>query len=393
MPATTKDYYQLLGVADSASADEIKKAYRKLAKQYHPDANPNDPSAADRFKEVGEAYAVLSDADRRKQYDAMRRSPFGGLGGFGGFGGRPGAGRPGGGPGGPGGPGGTGATGGFSTEGFSFEDLGDVGGLGDIFSSIFDRGKRRQSRPGGASRTARGRDVEYVVEIGFTVAARGGKVQISVPMTDDCAVCNATGAAPGAKLQTCAECGGSGTVTFGQGGFAVSRPCPACLGRGQVPSARCSACGGVGQVRVERQIVLTVPAGVDTGSKLRLSGQGEKGSGGAAPGDLLITFKVQPHSFFRRDGLDIHCTVPINVAQALLGSKIRVRTVDGRKVALRVPPGTQAGTRFRIAGQGIEKAGRRGDQYVQVRLEVPESLTEDQERLAREFAEASGLRY
>jgi molecular chaperone DnaJ len=382
-PATAKDYYQVLGVPEGAGADDIKKAYRKLAKKYHPDANPNDPQAAERFKDVGEAYSVLSDDAKRKQYDAMRKNPFASFG-FGQGGARAGTAR-------PGGPGPTGGVGG--EEGFTFQDLGDLGGLGDIFSSIFDRGgKRRQRGPAGA-RTARGRDVEYLVEISFTVAARGGKVQLSIPMADDCAVCNATGAAPGSKLQTCAECGGSGNVTFGQGGFAVSRPCPACLGRGQIPSAPCSACNGTGQVREQRQIVLTVPAGVDTGSKLRLSGQGEKGTAGAPPGDLLITFKVQPHHFFRRDALDIHCTVPINLAQATLGSKIRVKTVDDRKVALRVPAGTQSGTRFRIAGQGIEKSGRRGDQYVQVKIEVPGELSPEQERLMKEFAESTGLRY
>lgn len=381
MPATTgKDYYRTLGVPESASQEEIKKAYRKLAKKYHPDANANDPQAAERFKEVGEAYSVLSDDGKRKQYDTMRKNPFGGFGFGGGPGPRPGGQGPGAAPGGG--------------AGFSFEDLGDLGGFGDIFSSIFDRsGKRRQPGRGGAARSARGRDVEYVVEISFMTAARGGKIQLSVPMTDDCTVCNATGAAPGAKLLSCNECGGTGTVQFGQGGFAVSRPCPACLGRGQVPSVRCSACAGTGQVREQRQIVLNVPAGVDSGSRLRLSAQGEKGTAGAAPGDLLVTFKVQPDRFFRRDGLDIHCTVPINVAQAILGSRIRVRTVDGKKVALRIPPGTQSGTRFRVPGQGIEKAGHRGDQYVQVKVEVPESLTPDQQELVRAFATAAELKF
>lgn len=380
-PTTAKDYYNILGVPEGAAADDIKKAYRKLAKKYHPDANSGDPQAAERFKEVGEAYAVLSDESKRKQYDTMRKNPFGNFG-FGG-GQRPGA-RPG---------GGTYTTSGET--GFSFEDLGDLGGLGDIFSSIFDRGgKRRQQRASGpGARTVRGRDVEYLVEIAFNVAVRGGKVQLTVPMTDDCTVCNGTGAAPGARLQTCAECSGSGNITFGQGGFAVSRPCPVCLGRGQVPSERCSACSGSGQVSENRQIVLSVPAGVDTGSKLRLSGQGEKGGAGAPPGDLIITFKVQPHHFFRRDALDIHCTVPINLAQATLGSKIRVRTVDDKKVALRIPPGTQSGTRFRIPGQGVEKSGRRGDQYVQVKVDVPATLTSEQERLMKEFADAAELRY
>jgi molecular chaperone DnaJ len=382
--ATTKDYYQLLGVPESASGADVKKAYRRLAKKYHPDANANDPRAADRFKEIGEAYAVLSDDTKRKQYDTMRRNPFAGYG-FGG--GRPGAPRPG------AGGGAAGGAGASHGAGFSFDDLGDLGGLGDIFSNIFDRSGRRRTQRGGGPASARGRDVEYMVDIAFGIGARGGRIQLSVPMSDDCAVCSATGAAPGAKMQVCGECSGTGTVQFGQGGFAVSRPCPACLGRGQVPTARCSACDGTGQVRVQRQIALNVPAGVDTGSKLRLSGQGEKGTAGAPPGDLLVTFRVQPHHFFRRDGLDVHCTVPINMAQATLGSKIRVRTVDEKKVALRIPPGTQSGTRFRIAGQGVEKAGRRGDQYVQVKVEVPEQLSPEQERIIRDFAEASGLRY
>lgn len=379
MPAaTTKDYYQLLGVTESATADDIKKSYRKLAKKYHPDANPNDPQAAERFKEVGEAYSVLSDEHKRKQYDAMRKNPFANFG----FGrGAPGAGA-------PGSPGTAGTAGG--AQGFHFEDIGDLGGLGDIFSSIFDRGgKRKKTGP----RTARGRDVEYLVEISFEVAARGGKVALAIPMTDDCAICNGTGAAPGSRLQPCTECKGSGTVTFGQGGFAVSRPCPACLGRGQIPAQPCTNCSGTGQTREQRQIVLTVPPGVDTGSKLRLSGQGEKAAAGAPAGDLLVTFKVQAHHFFRREGIDVHCTVPINMAQATLGSRIRVRTVDDRKVALRIPPGTQTGTKFRISGQGIEKGGRRGDQYVQVRVEVPDVLSDEQQRLMREFAAASNLKY
>lgn len=373
----TKDYYRTLGVSETAPPEDIKKAYRKLAKKYHPDANANDPQAADRFKEVGEAYSVLSDDGKRKQYDAVRKNPFAGFG-YGQQAGRPGAGA-----------------GGQPGSSFSFEDLGDIGGFSDIFSSIFDRGgkRRQQQRAPGGQRTIRGRDVEYVVEIAFATAARGGRIQLKVPMTDDCAVCNATGAAPGAKLQTCQECAGKGTVQFGQGGFAVSRPCPACLGRGQVPTARCSACGGTGQIREQRQIALNVPSGVDSGSKLRLSGQGEKGTAGAPPGDLIVTFKVQPHHFFRRDGLDLHCTVPINIAQAMLGSRIRVRTADDRKVALRIPPGTQSGTRFRVPGQGIEKAGRRGDQYVQVRVEVPEVLTPEQQQLVRAFAETADLKY
>ncbi|HUG41371.1 MAG TPA: molecular chaperone DnaJ [Longimicrobiales bacterium] len=368
--ATSKDYYQILGISEGADAPEIKKSYRKLAKQYHPDANQNDPRAAERFKEVGEAYAVLSNPAKRKQYDQMRR-----MGPFAGF--RGGAG---------GGGGGFGGTEGIR---FSTEDLGDLGGLGDLFSSIFDFGRKRRPRSG----PERGTDLEYTVEVHFETAARGGTLAVAVPVTDECATCGGSGAAPGARLVTCVECGGSGTVSFGQGGFAVNRPCPACYGRGQIPAAPCPTCAGTGQVRQERQIRLKIPPGVDTGTKMRLSGQGQRGQAGGSAGDLLITFQVQPHRFFRRKGLDIHVTVPVNIAQAALGSRIRVRTVDGRKVSLKVPPGTQSGTRFRIPGQGIEKGGARGDQYVQVKITVPEHLDEDEARLMKQFAEAAELKY
>jgi molecular chaperone DnaJ len=374
MATSTKDYYRILGVAETASADEIKRAYRKLAKKYHPDANPNDASAADRFKEVGEAYGVLSDSGKRTQYDQMRK-----MGPFGGFrAGAPGAGA-----------------GGAGAQGFevNFEDLSSMGGgLGDLFSSMFDFGRRGRPRAGATSAPARGQNVEHTVEIPLALAARGGKLNVNIPMTQACAVCGGSGATPGTGMTTCPECRGSGNVAFGQGGFAVSRPCPNCYGRGQVPSDPCRNCGGSGEVREHKSIALRVPAGVDTGSKLRLSGQGERGAAGQS-GDLIVTFQVQPDGFFTRDGLDLHCTIPINVAQATLGSKVRVRTIDNRKVALTIPPGTQSGTRFRIPGQGVEKGGRRGDQYVKVKIAVPEKMNEEQERLMREFAREAGLRY
>lgn len=374
MPTTTrKDYYQILGIPEAADPDEIKRAYRRLAKQYHPDANPNDPKAAERFKEVGEAYGVLSDPAKRAQYDQMRK--MGPLSGFG-FGGR-------------------GATGSTSAGGdgirFTADDLGDLGGLGEIFSSLFDFGRKRRGRAQAGGE--RGQNVEHTVEIPFQLAALGGKHTITVPVTDDCSACFGTGSAPGTRPRACPECAGSGMISFGQGGFAVNRPCPGCYGRGQIPTDPCRTCGGSGQVREQRQIVLTVPPGVDTGSKLRLAGQGEKGSAGGAAGDLIVTFRVQPHRFFRREGLDIHCTVPINVAQATLGSKIRVRTVDGKRVALKIPAGTQSGTRFRIPGQGIDKNGRRGDQIVQVNVTIPEKMDDTQAELMRAFAEAAGLKY
>lgn len=370
MAQSARDYYALLGVVETASQDDIKKAYRRLAKQYHPDANPNNKEAAEKFKEIGEAYGVLSDPDKRKQYDDVRKNPFSfanrGAGGAA-------RGRP-----------GTGAEGGIH-----FEDMSDLGGLSDLFESIFQRGGKK--KPGGRAAPARGADIEYIVEIPFLTAARGGKITITVPVTEECATCNGSGAAPGTKLQTCPECRGSGNIQFGQGGFAVSRPCPNCLGRGQLPATPCQVCNGRGQVTQNRQIAITVPAGVDTGSKLRVAGQGEKGAAGT--GDLIVNFKVQPDRFFKRDGLDIIVNIPINIAQATLGSKVRIRTLDDKKVALKIPPGTQSGTRFRIPSQGIEKAGRRGDQYVQVKVEVPEDLTEEQRKLFEELASRAGLKH
>lgn len=372
MATQTKDFYRVLGVAENASADEIKKAYRKLAKQNHPDANPNDAAASERFKEASEAYAVLSDDEKRKQYDQMRRlGAFGGLGGF-----RPGGAQPGGGAQGGGG-------------GFTFDDLG--GGLGDIFGSMFDFGRRRSgARPGAA---ARGEDIEFAVAIPFRTAVRGGKVTVQVPITEDCPTCRGSGAAPGATVNTCPECQGKGLVTFGQGSFGVTRPCPMCRGKGRVPSEPCGTCGGAGKVRRTRAVNVTVPAGVDSESRLRLAGQGEPGAAGGPPGDLLLTFRVEADSFFTRDGLDVSCTIHVNLAQAVLGSKVKVRTVDGQYVVLRVPPGTQPGRRFRIKGMGVEKAGVRGDQFVKVQVDVPEQLDEPARREFEEFAEAAGMRH
>jgi len=383
MAASGKNFYKILGVSEKADAEDIKKAYRKLAKKYHPDANRDDPKAAERFKEVGEAYAVLSDPKKRKQYDQMRR--FGGLGGFGASAGRPGARRPGGAPGGE--------------PSFSFDDLqGGFGNISDLFSSLFDLGKREAD--GGAAAGARrstgrqkGENVEYVVEIPFLTAARGGKISVNVAVTEDCATCGGSGARPGTGLKTCQECGGSGHVSFGQGGFAAKRPCPACFGRGRLPETPCGSCGGRGTVRQQRKISINVRPGVETGSKVRLSGQGERGRAGGPPGDLIITYKVKPHRFFRREGLDIHVTVPINIVQATLGSKIRVKTISGKKVVLRIPKGTQSGTKFRVRGQGIEKGERVGDQYVEVVITVPEELSDKELEAMEEFAEASGLKH
>src|SRR5919202_15289 len=262
--AQTKDFYAVLGVSASATQDEIKKQYRRLAKKYHPDANPNDAKAGERFKEISEAYNVLSDPEKRKQYDDMRR--LGAFGGFGGFGGGRGGAR-----------GGAGTQAGAGAGGIRFEDfdIGGLGGLGDLFSSMFGGG----ARAGGArSRTERGQTVEMTLEIPFRVAALGGKVPVQLEVNEECPTCHGSGAAPGATMRTCPECNGRGVVSFGQGGFAVNRPCPMCLGRGQIPSERCPTCGGAGEVRARRKVMITVPEGADTGTRVRLAGQGGKGS-------------------------------------------------------------------------------------------------------------------
>lgn len=387
--AQNKDFYAVLGVPASATQDEIKKQYRKLAAKLHPDKNPNDPKAADRFKEISEAYQVLGDAEKRKQYDQMRQlGAFGG--GFGGFGGgaRPGGARPGAGAG-----AGAGQSGSFRFEDF---DIGGLGGLGDLFSSMFgggatgSTGGARGARPRGPER---GQDVEAQLEIPFRTAALGGKVPIELEVNEECPTCHGTGGAPGAKITTCPECNGRGTIAFGQGGFAVQRPCPMCLGRGQVPSERCATCNGSGEVRARKTVLINVPSGVDSGTKIRLKGQGGRGGRNGPPGDLLITFQVTPDRFFAREGLDVVAPVPINIAQATLGSKISVRTLDGKKVAIRIPPGTASGKRFRVRGHGITREGQTGDLIVQVEVQVPEKLTEEQEKAMREFAEAAGLKY
>ncbi len=380
--APTKDYYAVLGVSSTAAADDIKKQYRRLAKKYHPDANPNDPKATERFKEISEAYQVIGDEEKRKQYDEMRR-----LGAFTGY-------PP---PGGsrqrPGSRGGARTSGGPTAEDVRFQDfdVGGLGGLGDLFGSIFGGGA-----PGGRGRqraAEQGQSVETTLEVPFRTAASGGKVPIELEVNEECATCNGSGAAPGATMKTCPECSGRGTISFGQGGFAVNRPCPMCMGRGQIPSERCPTCNGAGEVRTRKKVLITVPAGSDTGTKIRLRGQGGRGANGGPPGDLVITLQVQDDRFYKREGTDLLATVPLNIAQATLGTKISVRTLDGKKVSIKIPPGTPSGKRFRIRGQGIAKDEIAGDLIVETSIIVPDNLSEEQERLLKEFAAAGGMKY
>ena len=359
--AAQRDYYQVLGVAETATTDEIKKAFRRLAKQYHPDRNPNNPQAAERFKEINEAHDVLSDTEKRKKYDQLRR--YGAFAGPGGF------------------SGGSGARRGRSAPQDSGDfDISDLGGLGDIFSSIF--GRR------GAGREAEPEETETAVTIPFRTAALGGTVPITLAMPEVCPTCGGTGAAKGATINTCPECKGRGTVSFGQGGFAVNRPCPVCRGKGTVPSQRCPTCRGSGELRVEKRINVDIPAGVEDGTRLRLKNQGPKGRG-----DLIVEIHIAPDRFFRREGLDLIGVVPINLAQALLGTRIKVKTLNDKRVVLRIPPGTQHGQKFRIPGHGIEKNGRRGDMYVEAHVTLPEKLSAEEQEAVKSFAEKAGLKY
>jgi len=380
--AQTKDYYAVLGVSPAATADEIKKVYRKLAKKYHPDTNKSEAKAAERFKEVSEAYQVLGDAEKRKQYDQMRQ--LGAFGGFGGAGARTGR-------------SGAGARAGNSQGGYQgnidlgdLGDLGGFGGIGDLFGSMFGGGNARTGRTQGPER---GQDIETTLEVPFRTAALGGTIPVQLEVTEECPTCHGTGGAPGAKMQTCPECHGRGTVSFGQGGFAVNRPCPNCLGRGQVPTEKCPTCNGAGDVRVRKTIQIQIPAGADDGTRIRLRGQGGKGPNGGPPGDIIVNIHVQPDRFFKRDGLDLIAPVKINIAQATLGSKVSVKTLGGKKVAIRIPPGTSSGKRFRVRGHGIARDAAQGDLIVEADVVVPEKLTDEQEKAMREFAEAGGLKY
>ncbi len=373
-----KDFYNVLGVSEKATADEIKKQYRRLAKQHHPDSNKGEAKSAERFKEISEAYQVLSDAKKRSQYDEMRR--LGAFDGFtrgssrGGSGSRSSAGQ---------------RSGGAGQQSGSYDqfDVGGLGGFGDIFSSMFGGGSRAQ-KPSGPEQ---GQSVETTLEIPFKTAALGGKVPIELEVNEECATCHGSGAAKGAKILSCPECGGRGTISFGQGGFAVNRPCPMCLGKGTVPSEKCPTCGGAGEQRSRKKVNITVPSGVDSGSKIRLKGQGGRGVRGGPAGDIMITFNVKLDAAWLREGLDLVTKAPVNIAQASLGSKVSVETLDEKTVSIKIPAGTPSGKRFRIRGQGIAKDEKRGDLIVELVVTVPENLNEKQQQLMKEFAAATGL--
>ncbi len=362
--STKRDYYEVLGVDKSADEQTLKKAYRKLAMKYHPDRNPGDKEAEEKFKEINEAYEVLSDSTKRQTYDQFGHAGMNGQGGFGGQG--------------------------FGGQGFGgFEDIfGDM--FGDIFGGGFGGGGRPRRRG-----PERGADMRQSIEITFEEAAFGKKTSIKVNRSEECSECHGSGAKAGTSKKTCPTCNGAGEVRTVQrtpfGNIASSRTCSTCEGEGEVVESPCTKCGGKGSTRKVKTIEVDIPAGIDDGQMIKLAGQGELGSKGGPRGDLYIAVSVKNHSLFTREGYDIYFDMPITFAQAALGDEIEVPTLDG-KVKYSIPEGTQTGTVFRLREKGIPKlrGNNRGDQYVKVVVDTPKKLNDKQKELLREFAKECG---
>ena len=365
--AEKRDYYEILGLKKGAAEDEIKKAYRRLAKEYHPDLHPDDKQLEAKFKELNEAYEVLSDADKREKYDQFGHAAFDPNAGFGG------------------GPGGAGFSGFGGGAGFGdiFGDL--FGGLGDIF------GGGAQARTG----PQRGESIHVGVTVSFEDAAFGCTREIAVNKVEACEDCGGSGAANGTSPETCANCGGTGSVRTQQRVMGMTMqstgPCPKCGGTGKIIKQPCAACHGSGAQRRQKKISVNIPVGIDDGQTISLRGQGNAGKSGGPAGDLLVTVSVRPHSFLKRDGTSVLCSIPISFTQAALGAEVEVPTLDG-KVKYPVPEGTQTGTVFRLKGKGIPylHGQGRGDQFVTVNVAVPKNLTGQQKDLLRQFAETLG---
>ena len=365
--AEKRDYYEVLELQKGASEDEIKKAFKKLAKKYHPDMNPGDKTAEEKFKELNEAYAVLSDSEQRAKYDQYGHaafdpsSGFGGGGGFGGFGG---------------------------FGGMDFD-------LGDIFGSFFGGGSRRAN----ANSPARGEDLSMLLNLSFEEAAFGCKKEISYNRVESCEACNGSGAEKGSEVETCPTCKGRGTVTvlrnIGFGSMQSTQICSDCGGKGKKIKSPCKACSGKGQVKKTKKLEVTIPAGIDEGERIRLSGQGNAGVNGGPYGNLYVSIGIRPHQLFERDGTTLHCELPITFVEATLGAKVTVPTLEGGKAEFSVPEGTQNGTVFSLKGKGIPYRSSpklRGDMYVTVSVEIPKNLNQKQKELLEKFGEISDIK-
>jgi molecular chaperone DnaJ len=347
-----RDYYEVIGVERNASQDEIKKAYRKLALKYHPDRNKGDHSAEEQFKEAAEAYAVLSDPGKRTQYDQFGHSLGGG--GFQGF------------------------------EGFedAFRGFGDV--FGDLFEDFF--GGSASSRRGGSRQGRRGRDLEYEIEISFEDSARGKEEVVEFPRLESCEICGGSGSEPGSRKTACSECRGTGEIRISQGFFTMRRTCPRCRGEGERIAKPCNGCHGEGRVKKTRKLNLKIPGGIEDGTTLKVSGEGEAGERGGDRGSFYVHIRVKPHPIFERSGNDILLETKISVHHAALGSEIEVPTLDGN-VRLKIPSGTQPGKVFRIKGKGFPdlRGYGSGDELVRVNVEIPENLSGQEKKLLEEF--------
>ena len=352
---TKRDFYEVLGVAREATDQQIKSAYRKLAMQYHPDRNPGDKQAEEKFKEAAEAYAILADSERRALYDRFGHAGVSGAG--------------------------AGAGAGFDPTIFAdfsdiFAGLGDVFGFGDIFGS-----RRRRGGP------QRGSDLRYDLEITFEESANGAETTIQIPREETCETCTGSGAAPGTTAETCSQCRGTGQLRYQQGFLTVARPCSNCRGTGKTISKPCTACRGTGRITRERKLTVKIPAGIATGQRLRLYGEGEHGSAGGPSGDLYVVVHVQEHSFFHREEDDLYCELPVSFPTLALGGTVKVPTLNGRQ-ELHIPAGTQPGHRFKLRGKGMPNvAGRgHGDLFVIAKVAVPKKVNKEQKHLLEELA-------
>ncbi len=342
-----RDYYEVLGVAKNASDDEIRKAYRKMAMKYHPDRNPDNKEAEEKFKEAKEAYEMLSEADKRAAYDRYGHAGVD-----------------------PNAAGGAGMNGGFADA------------FGDIFGEIFGGGRR----PGGGAQVYRGADLKYALEISLEQAASGFDTEIRVPSWENCDTCKGSGAKPGTQPKTCRTCGGAGAVRMQQGFFSVQQTCPTCHGSGKEITDPCVACDGVGRIRRNKTLQVKIPAGIDDGMRIRSSGNGEPGVNGGPPGDLYVEIHIKQHKIFQRDSDDLHCELTIPFTTAALGGEVQVPTLNG-KAEIAIPEGTQSGKTFRLRGKGIRgvRASYPGDLYCHVVLETPVRLNDEQKALLRQF--------